>query len=282
MENSPKYVWINNEIVPETAAKIGVDDLSIHRGFGIFDFFKIIDNRPIFIDDHLNRFYRSAAAMNMDPRMERAALKQAMHNLMDRNDMPDSAIKIILTGGYSEDGYMMGTPNLIIMQMPFKMDDPAEMKPMKLVTYPHQRQLPHIKTIDYIQAILLRPYFTERQADDVLYHRDGLISECPRSNIFIVTEDEIITPKDNILAGITRSKALQLSIENYSITEKNVTLSDLENAREVFITSSSKNACPVIAVDKKVIGDGKPGKITRLISEKLTELMLEQAAHVAS
>jgi len=277
MEYNPIYVWINGEIVPEAQATIGVSDLSIHRGYGIFDFFKIIDNRPIFIDDHLNRFYRSAAAMNMDAGLERPALKQAIRNLMEKNDMPESAIKLILTGGYSEDGYTMGKPNLLIIQMPFKMEDPAEMKPMKLVTYNHQRQLPGIKTIDYIQAILLKPFVKNSQADDVLYCQNNLISECPRANFFIVTDDEIITPKDNILAGITRSKALQLAIVNYRIVEKNIALGDLDSAKEAFVTSSSKNACPVIAIDGKPIGDGKPGKITSLISEKLTELMLQQA-----
>ena len=264
-------------MVPETEAKIGVSDLSIHRGFGIFDFLKIIDNRPIFIEDHLNRFYRSAAAMNMDAGLDRAALKQAIYNLMEKNGLADSAIKLILTGGYSADGYTMGTPNLIIIQMPFKMEDPALMKPMKLVTYSHQRQLPAIKTIDYLQAILLRPFIKDNHADEVLYHYNNTISECPRANFFIVTDGEIITPKDNILAGITRSKVLPLSIENYRIVERNITLTDLETAKEAFISSSSKNVCPVIAIDGKNIGDGKPGKITGLIGEKLHELMLEQA-----
>jgi branched-chain amino acid aminotransferase len=276
MENKPLHVWINNEIVPETAAKIGVSDLSIHRGFGIFDFLKIIDNRPIFIEDHLNRFYRSAAAMHMDAGLDRAALKQAIYNLMEKNGLADSAIKLILTGGYSADGYTMGTPNLIIIQMPFKMEDPAMMKPMKLVTYNHQRQLPAIKTIDYLQAVLLRPFIKDNHADEVLYHCNGLISECPRANFFIVTDNEIITPKDNILAGITRGKVLALAIKNYRVVERNITLTDLESAREAFISSSSKNVCPVIAIDGKNIGDGKPGEITGLIGEKLAELMLER------
>ncbi len=276
MDNNPKYVSINNEIVPETEAKIGVNDLSIHRGFGIFDFLKVIDNRPIFIDDHLARLFRSAEAMNMNVGLDTASLKQTIHNLMDKNVLPDSAIKIILTGGYSADGYAMGTPNLIIIQTPFKMEDPATAKPMTLVTYDHIRQLPQIKTIDYIQAVLLRPFVKENDADEVLYHHNGQISECPRANFFIVTEDEIITPKDNILAGITRSKILGLSIENYRIVERNISLGDLENATEAFISSSTKNAGVVVAVDGKPIGNGKPGKITSLINEKLTELMMEQ------
>jgi D-alanine transaminase/branched-chain amino acid aminotransferase len=282
MENKSKYVSINYEIVPEAEAKIGVNDLSIHRGYGIFDFFKVIGNRPIFIDDHLNRLYRSAAAMNLDAGLDRQVLNQAIDRLMEKNHLPDSAIKIILTGGYSADGYTMGAPNLIIIQTPFKMENPEEAKPIKLVTYQHLRQLPAIKTIDYLQAVLLRQFIKDNQADEVLYHYDNQISECPRANFFIVTDEEIITPKDNILAGITRSKILQLSIENYRVVERNISLGDLRNAREAFISSSTKNASAVIAVDGKNIGDGKPGKITRLINEKLAELMLESSPGLLS
>jgi len=269
-----KYVSINNEIVPEAQAKLGVNDLSIQRGYGIFDFLKVINNQPIFIDDHLNRFYKSAEEMYLDVDLDRPALKRAIHKLMEMNNLPDSAIKIILTGGYAEDGYTMGKPNLIITQVPFTMEDRTNLKGLKLVTYNHQRQLPAIKTIDYLQAIRLRPYIKNNNADDVLYHNNNFIAECPRANFFIVTEDEIITPKDNILSGIIRSKVLKLTIENYRIIERNIVLSELALAKEAFITSSTKNAWPVISIDGKPIGDGNPGKITSLINEKLNELML--------
>jgi len=274
--NNPKYVSINNEIVPEAQAKIGVSDLSIQRGYGIFDFLKVINNRPIFIDDHLNRFYRSAAEMYLDVDLDRPALKQAIRRLMEMNDLPDSAIKIILTGGYSEDGYTMVKPNLIITQVPFTMEDPANQKGLRLVTYDHQRQLPAIKTIDYLAAIRLKPFIKNSNADDVLYYSNNFIGECPRANFFIVTENEIATPKDNILSGIVRSKVLKLTIDGYRIIERNIALSELEHAKEAFITSSTKNAWPVICIDGKQIGDGKTGKITGLINEKLTELMFEQ------
>jgi len=273
--SSPKFVSINNEIVPETEAKIGVSDLSIQRGYGIFDFLKVINSRPIFIDDHLNRFYRSAAEMYLDVELDRSALKQAVHELMEANNLPDSAIKIILTGGYAEDGYTMSKPNLVITQVPFVMEGQANIEGLRLVTYDHQRQLPAIKTIDYLQALRLQGWIKSNNADDVLYHNNNFIGECPRANFFIVTDDEVITPKDNILSGIIRSKVLKLVIDNYSIVERNLVLTDLANAREAFITSSTKHAWPVIAVDGKQIGEGKTGKITSLINEKLNELMLD-------
>lgn len=276
METTAKYASINNEIVPETSAKLGISDLSIHRGYGIFDFLKIINNRPIFIEDHLNRFFRSASEMYLEVGLDRAGLKQAIGDLMDANGLPDSAIKIILTGGYSEDGYVMGKPNLIITQVPFKMETRNATEGLKLITYNHQRQLPAIKTIDYLQAIRLRPFMKQNNADDVLYYNNNLITECPRANFFIVTEDEIITPKDNILGGITRSKLLKLEIDGYKIIERNIALDELAAAKEAFITSSTKNAYPVLSIDGKPVGDGKPGNVTALITVGLNEVMMAQ------
>lgn len=276
MDHNPIYVSINNEIVPASGAAIGVNDLSIQRGYGIFDFLKVIDNRPIFIEDHLDRFFRSAGEMNMDEGLDREALKLAVYNLMKKNELPNSAIKMILTGGYSDDGYTMSKPNLIITQAPFVMENYHNLKGLRLVTYNHQRQLPWVKTIDYLQAIRLRPFVIRNNADELLYHNNGFVCECPRANFFMVTDNEIITPKENILSGIIRSKVLQLDIENYTVSVRNIPLAELSNAKEAFITSSTKNAHPVIAIDGKHIGDGKTGKITSLINEKLNELMLEK------
>ena len=273
MDITVRYISINMELFLQSDAKLGVNDLSIQRGYGIFDFLKTIDNRPIFIDDHLSRFYRSATEMNLNLDVDLPAIKQAIHSLMDRNHLPNSAIKIILTGGYSEDGYAMSKPNLIITQVPFTMEDHKNLNGLKLVTYPHQRQLPAVKTIDYIQAIRLRPHITKCDADDVLYHSNNFIGECPRANFFIVTDDEIITPRENILSGIIRSKVLKLTIENYKMIERAINLDELGLAKEAFITSTTKHAHPVISIDGKSIGNGKPGKITGLVNEKLNEMI---------
>jgi D-alanine transaminase/branched-chain amino acid aminotransferase len=140
------------------------------------------------------------------------------------------------------------------------------------VTYNHQRQIPHVKTIDYLQAIRLQPFVKERGAEDLLYHQNGFIRECPRANFFIVTENEVVTPKSEILKGITRSKILSLKIEGYTIVERDFKLEDVYKAKEAFISSSTKNAFPVYQVDGKQIGDGQ-NKIAKLINSQLLELI---------
>jgi branched-chain amino acid aminotransferase len=269
-----KYVSINNQLFLEEDARIGVSDLAMHRGYGIFDYFKVIDKHPIFIEDHFNRFYNSAKEMHMEVMFDRVELRKAIEELIEKNGVPTSGIKLLLTGGYSEDGYKMGKPNLIISQYPLNMqeEDHFDMG-MKLITYSHQRQLPFIKTIDYLQAVRLHPFMKENNADDVLYHNNGTITECPRANFFIVTGNKIITPANNILKGITRSKVLNFKIDGYTIIEKDFTLDELTNIHEAFITSTTQYAYPVAAIDGKLIGDGKIGPVTRQVREQLFKLI---------
>ncbi|MEJ5994234.1 aminotransferase class IV [Pedobacter sp. Du54] len=268
-----RYISINHQLYKEDEAKISVSDLSIQRGFGIFDFLKTVNHQPIFLEDHFNRFYNSAKEMNLNVGVTRTELKNSIDTLMKSNNLPNSGLKFILTGGFSEDGYTMSTPNLILTQVPFEIEKASFNNGIKLVTYPHQRQLPTVKTIDYLQAIRLQPYIKENLADDVLYHHHESIRECPRANFFIVKGNKVSTPKTDILKGITRSKILDLKIEDLLFVEEDFNLADLTTVDEAFISSSTKNAFPVLTIDGKTIGNGKPGEVTRKINEALYRLI---------
>ena len=270
------YISINFQLHKEDEAKILVTDLALQRGYGIFDFLKTIDNRIIFKDNHFDRFYNSAKELNLNIDFSREELHHAIVQLMEKNNTPNSGIKFILTGGYSEDGYTMAKPNLVITQVPFEIAKNGLQNGMKLVTYNHQRQLASIKTIDYLQAIRLQSFIKENDANDVLYHDNGYLRECPRANFFIVKGNKVLTAKTNILKGITRSKVLLLNNETLSVEEQDITLEDLSEATEAFITSSTKNIWPILAVDGKVIGDGKTGKITTLLHDQLLQVIHNQ------
>ena len=139
----------------------------------------------------------------------------------------------------------------------------------------YQRQLPTIKTIDYLMAVWLQPYLEERQAQDVIYHDGKLVTECPRSNLFIVTKDnQILTPAKNVLKGIIRKQLLNLE-HRYPVAEADITLNDLFEATEIFITSTTKNILPVIQVDDRPVGNREPGPVTRSLALKLDELIQE-------
>ena len=256
------FVFINNELLPAEEAKLSVTDLAIQRGYGIFDFLVVVKGSPVFLDDHLNRFYHSAAAMHLTVALNKNELTRAIHLLIEKNQLLNAGIRITLTGGDSPDGYSIGIPNLIITQNPFQYTYTSPLKGIRLITHEHQRQLPHIKTIDYAKAIYLQPTIKAAGADDVLYHNAGIITECPRSNFFIVNKKrEVITPDKQVLAGVTRAKILLN--KQFVVKEEPIALEALANAEEAFITSSTKNVLPVIAIDGKPIGNGAPGPVTQ-------------------
>ncbi len=262
------YSVINGEFIVKSEASILISDLSIQRGFGIFDFFRTINNEPVFLEDHLQRFYFSASEMRMDVGYSPIEFRKLIQRLIGKNNIPESGIRITLTGGYSSDGYTPAKPNLLITQTPFAFNPGNFDKGTRLITYEHQRQLPQVKTIDYIMPIYLQNFIKQNNADDVLYFNGKEITECPRSNFFIVSKnDEVITPSKNILKGITRKKILRFS--ELDIKEDSITKEDFSGVKEAFISSTTKNILPVLKIDGNTIGDGKPGPVTRKIYEQI-------------
>jgi len=265
------YSIINTDFVLKNEASILISDLSIQRGYGIFDFFRTVNNQPIFFEDHLDRFFYSAKEMKLHADLTREEIKQLIQQLIEKNNIPDSGIRITLTGGYSEDGYSLAKPNLLITQTPFTFNTEIFNKGIKLITFSHQRQLPSVKTIDYLMAIHLQPFIKAQNADDVLYYNQNEITECPRSNFFIVNQnDEVLTPSNNILKGITRKKILGFS--ELKIKETSISREDIKTAKEAFISSTTKNVLPVLEIDGVAINDRTPGKITTQIYDRVCKL----------
>jgi len=272
------YVFINDRYIEAAQASLFITDLAIQRGYGIFDFCKTIGNKPVFLYDHLERFFHSASKMHLDPGYSATELEAILMRLIEKNNMGDSGIKITLTGGYSPDGYMIGKPNLLITQQPLDIKLSMDQKGISLVTYAHQRQLPEIKTLDYLMAIWLQPFIKEQHADDVLYHHNDLVKECPRANFFIITkENEIITAKSNVLKGVIRKNVLKLAHPDFTISERDFTMADLQNAKEAFITSTTKHIMPVVSIDGKHLSQGKPGLITQQLASLLLNQVRKQA-----
>jgi branched-chain amino acid aminotransferase len=284
----PLFCYVRDNFIPADQASLLIGDLSIQRGYGIFDFFKTLDHTPIFLDDHLDRLFHSAAQLRLPIGYTRETLKAILNELQQKNNIADSGIRITLTGGYSPDGYSLSEPNLIITQQPLLFPISAECpKPFRLVTWPYQRQLPETKTIDYLMAIWLQPYIRQHGADDVLYHHDGVISECPRYNFFLVTTDDtLVTPVRNMLKGITRKKILELAGTKLKTEERDISLEELPTAKEVFITSTGKHIVPVSHIDGIRIGEGPsrigespsaepaPGPITQALNQWLYQLVM--------
>jgi len=271
----------NNRFITLNEAGLPVTDLGVQRGYGIFDFLRIANNIPLFLDEHLERFFSSAKEMRLPVSETKEKLKHIIEQVIIKNDLPDSGIRILLSGGTSPDGYQIVHPNLVIVQQPITPpSDKIFQKGYKLVSYHHQRQLPHVKTTDYVMAIWLKPWVIERKADDVLYHQNGIVSECPRSNFFIVTkEKKIITPDRNILKGITRNVVLNLAVANgMEVEERDLSMEEIAHAKEAFITSSTKRIIPVAKIDDIIFEPCKQEDVT----SQLFDLLLHKEKEITA
>jgi D-alanine transaminase/branched-chain amino acid aminotransferase len=263
------FTFINDSFIKEEDAVLHFKDLSIMRGYGVFDFFKVVDKLPFYLDNHLDRFYFSAKEMHLPVLQNRGELIAIITALIKKNDAYNCGIRITLTGGYSDDGIQIVKPNLIISQHSYQPPTKEQFeKGIHLLTYPYQRQISQAKTIDYTMAIWLQPLLQKHGADDILYHQNGMIRECPRSNFFMITEkDKIITPFHHILKGITRKRVLEIGAKNFEVEEKEITLNDIKTAKECFITSTTKGILPIRQIDQTTFGNYRPvtAKLASLI-----------------
>lgn len=268
------YSFLNNEFLPAEKTFVHVSDLATQRGYGIFDFFKIVNGRILFIDDYFDRFYKSAEIMRLPVPLTRAELKKVIKQLVQKNGLGDAGMKMILTGGYSSDGYEIANPNLIITQHSLSMPTASALeKGIKIITHEYVRDIPEVKTINYIMGIWLQKRVKDQGAGDVLYHMNNEVSEFPRCNLFIVREDNVVlTPAKRVLHGITRKNILSLSGKKYTIHESKVTLEDVLRAKEVFLTSTTKRIIPIVQVNETKINEGRTGPVSLDILTDLIEL----------
>ncbi len=256
--------YINGQFVQEENAMLQVGDLSIQRGFAVFDYFRTRNNVPLFLEDYIARFRRSASALDLQPIPTADALDKIIRELIDLNKVPESGFRMILTGGYSPNSFVPATANFIIIQQPLLLPHLEHFdKGISIMLHEYMRDLPEVKSTNYLMGVWLQKKLLAKKADEVLYHNNGFIFEFPRSNVFIVTQDQVVvTPKDNVLKGVTRKKVLEVASKNFKVEERNITVDELRNAQEVFATSTTKRILPVFKVDDITIADGKAGVIT--------------------
>jgi branched-chain amino acid aminotransferase len=195
---------------------------------------------------------------------------------LKKNNLKDAAFRLVLTGGKSSDYISVeGNENFYILveELP---GTPAKYYKNggSLITHEYLRQFPEAKTSFYIEASKMQKPKKRAGAQEVLYHWQGEVLECSKSNIFLVKNGRIVTAKDKVLPGITRKSAIEIARNNkIPLTERKVTLKDLWSADEVFITSSGNaKILPITKIDKKKVGNGKVGPIGALIVEKFEEM----------
>jgi len=259
-----EYQIINGALLPKEEALIPLNDLGLLRSYSIFDFFRVLSGVPIYIEDHLNRLLQSASKMELDLPWSKSEIRSMCDALIEANNSDDAGLRIVVTGGFSADGYTPTRANVYMMlhDLPkYSPDDFAKGRTM--ISSNFTRDLPEAKTTLYVHAIHHQKKMNEKNAIEILYHTDGVITEGSRSNIFFVDQnDVIVTPADAILCGVTRKHLISIAIENYTVVERTIQIGEIANMKEAFMTSSTKGVLPIIEIENVLIGNGTVGKIS--------------------
>lgn len=272
-----QYCFLNGKILLLSEAKIGIGDIGLLRGYGVYDGLAVFNGKIFHLADHWKRLLSGARILNLKVPITKEKAGKIIEELAVKNKFIKRAnVRIILTGGQTLGGieYNFENPTFYILVEKWEsLLQDFYKNGAKLVTYRHMRELPEYKTTNYIKAVSLQNWRKEKQAVEILYTHDGKVLECATSNVFIVRNKTVITPNENILKGITRKVILEIAGDKYKIEERPVREEELKTADEVFITSSFKDIVPIVKVDDFVIANGQVGPITRDLMEEFAKII---------
>lgn len=268
--------YIDGAWVHPEQASISVHDLAILRGYSAFEALRTYDRRPFHLDEHLERLAHSAELIDLTLPCAQEQIGAIICEVVARNIYRHATVRILVTGGESEDGVMtVGKPKLIVMATPLgERNLERFVKGIALITTRLQRDTPEAKTSNYTAAVRALKEAAQRGAEDALFVSSlDHVQEATRSNFFLFRDDTLVTPREEVLIGITRNVVLELARGCFPIEERPILLTELAQADEAFITSSSKEITPVVRIDEQVIGSGQPGPRTTELEQRFIALI---------
>lgn len=268
------YGYFNGTIAPTDQLEVGITDLGLLRGYGLFDYFLTYNGRPFQWDWYWERFQNSAMRMHLPLPLNKDETYRILLDLIERSGGNDVGFRFVMTGGYSADSISIEKPNLLILAEAIHAVPTVQYEQgIRVILDEYVREMAEVKSTDYKRVILLAQAIKAAEASDVLYHKDGEISELSRSNFFIVKRNRLITPSRHILHGITRRTVMNLAQTNFLVDERPMLLSELYDADEAFTTSSTKKVLPIVQIGDRTIGNGQVGPTSKFLLERFDELI---------
>lgn len=269
-------VYISGKLVDKAQATISVFDHGLLYGDGVFEGIRIYSGRVFLLHEHIDRLYESARAIRLEIPQTKTEVMAAVESTVAANRLDDGYVRLVVTRGA---GYLgldprkTSAPQIIIIADTITLY-PAEMyqNGLKLITASTIRNHPQalsarIKSLNYLNNILAKIEGTDAGCVEALMlNHKGEVAECTGDNIFIVSRGVLKTPAPDagILEGITRGAVMRLAREaKITVQETTLIRHDLYVADECFLTGTAAEVIPVVSLDGRPIGDGKPGPITR-------------------
>lgn len=266
MAKKKRYCYFNGKITTSDKIKISPYDLGVPRGYGVFDVMCTKDGKPFLLKEHWKRLQNSAGKLGLKIPISEKNHKNAINKLIRLNGFKKSSIGTVLISGVNKDSFILGGKDFFyILTEKFRsLPRKCFTKGANVITLEYLRDIPRAKTTNYIAAMKSQKEKNKKKALEIIYTSQGKALEASSSNFFIVKDGKLITSKKNILLGITRKLTIKLARENdFNVCEREIKISELFSANEMFLTASNKDIVPVVKVNGKKIGNGKVGKTTK-------------------
>jgi branched-chain amino acid aminotransferase len=277
-------IWLEDGLVDEADAKISVFDHGLLYGDGVFEGIRVYGGRIFELEAHIKRLYESAKVIRLDVPMGKEELIRAVGETTKANNVIDGYIRLVVTRGPGTLGlnpFVCEGGKIFIIADSIQLY-PEELydKGMKVLSATTVRGHalavpPQVKSLNYLNNILAKIEALDNNVPEaIMYNHEGYVAEATGDNVFIVRDGVIYTPpvQAGALGGITRNLVIELAKqENLQGVEKNLTRCDLYVCDELFLTGTAAEVIGIVEIDGRIIGDGKPGPITKTLRKKFFE-----------
>ncbi len=281
----PEVIYLDGKLVPRNEAKISIFDHGLLYGDGVFEGIRAYGGRIFRLEQHLDRLERSGRAIMLEMPLSREEMVEAHVQACRANEIHDGYMRTVITRGEGDlglDPRKCTKPSIFIIAASIQLYPPELYETgLALITASTRRSSPSsldpgIKSLNYLNNILAKIETNlAGVAEGIMLTEDGMVSECTGDNIFICKDGGLITPplEAGILDGITRRAVLECAeAEGIESREIMFPITEVHTADECFLTGTAAEIVPVVEVDGRTIGDGKPGALTKRLLSKFREL----------
>ena len=277
-------VYVSGKWVDEEDAKISVFDHGLLYGDGVFEGIRVYNNRVFLLSEHIDRLYDSAKAIALTIPMNKEEMIEVVAQTCRANELVNGYIRLVVTRGKGSLGlnpYLCDSPEVIVIAAKIQLY-PRDLyeNGLKIVTVGTVRNHPEainprIKSLNYLNNVLAKiEAINAGCMECLMLNHKGEVAEASGDNVFAIRNGTIMTPPSHsgALEGLTRNKVIELAREaGYDVIELPMARYDLYVADEVFLTGTAAEIISVVEIDKRSIGDGKPGKITDSLATLYSE-----------
>ena len=277
-------IWLDGKLVDEADARISVFDHGLLYGDGVFEGIRVYSGKIFKLDAHIKRLYQSAKVIRLEIPLSQSKLVNAIEKTVEANGVIDGYIRLVVTRGTGNLGL---NPFVCEKSIIFIIADNIQLYPeelyetgMKVISATTVRNHPlaippQVKSLNYLNNILAKIEALDSNVPEaIMYNHEGYVAEATGDNVFIVRNGVIYTPpvEAGALEGITRGVVIRLAKEeNIEVVEKNLTRFNLYICDEFFLTGTAAEVIGVVEIDGRVIGDGTPGPVTKLLRKRFFE-----------